>query len=334
MIGTYLKERRSWILLVIVLQGITLFIASIDPTIPVQSVLYIVFISLIVFTIFFFIRYRKEASYYQSLQNWDKTYDLATVEPAESPFEKIVENSITSQTAQYTQDISENRLSVEQEKDELMSWIHDVKTPLTAMQLMIERIEDSPLKSQLMYEWLRVHLLLDQQLHQKRIPFMRNDLYVETIDLEPLIHHEIRDLKSWCLQKGIGFDISLDVPTVTNDAKWLSFIIRQLLTNALKYSEASDIVIRSFTEDKLAKLKIRDYGRGIDPKDFPRIFEKGFTSTNNHADHTSTGMGLYLTKKVADIMHIHIDVQSKTGEGTSFILTFPNKNEFLKLTGM
>ncbi|WP_077329642.1 sensor histidine kinase [Virgibacillus siamensis] len=334
MIGTYLKERRSWILLIITLQAVTLLIAAIDPTIPFRSLLYIVFLSLIIFTIFFFIRYHKETSFYQSLNNWDKSYDLTTVEPAESPFEKIVENSITLQTDQYTKDISENRQSVDQEKDELMSWIHDVKTPLTAMQLMIDRMEHSSFKSQLMYEWLRIHLLLDQQLHQKRIPFMQNDLYVETVELEPILHHEIRDLKSWCLQKGIGFDISLDVPTVISDAKWLSFIIRQLLTNALKYSEGSDITIHSFSEDQLTKLEIRDDGRGIDQKDFPRIFEKGFTSTNNHADHASTGMGLYLTKKVADVMRIHIDVQSQPGEGTSFILTFPNKNEFLKLTGM
>ncbi|WP_174615137.1 sensor histidine kinase [Virgibacillus ihumii] len=334
MITSYLKERRSWILLIIILQGITLFIAAIDPTIPFRSSLYIVFISLIVFTIFFITRYRKETSFYQSLHNWDKTYDLATIESAESPFEKIVEEGMTLQTKQYTKNISENRQSVEQEKDDLMSWIHDVKTPLTAMHLKLERIEDSTLKSQLMYEWLRIHLLLDRQLHQKRIPFVHNDLYMETVQLESLIHREIRDLQSWCIQKGIGFDISIDVPSITSDAKWLSFIVRQLLTNALKYSEASEITIQSFIEDDLVKLAIKDQGRGIDAKDMPRIFDKGFTSTIDHDNSSSTGMGLYLTKRVADVMHIHIDVQSKPGKGTTFTLTFPNKNEFLSITDM
>ena len=90
------------------------------------------------------------------------------------------------------------------------------------------------LKSQLTYEWFRIHLLFDQQLHQKRIPFMKNDLYIEQTDLKTLIFREIKSLRSWCLQKGIGFDVDLEVTTVLTDAKWLSFIIRQLLTNKKK----------------------------------------------------------------------------------------------------
>ena len=75
-------------------------------------------------------------------------------------------------------------MTLEQEKDELLSWIHEVKTPLTAMHLMIDRLDDETMKTHLTYEWLRIHLLLDQQLHQKRIPFIENDLYIENIDLE------------------------------------------------------------------------------------------------------------------------------------------------------
>src|SRR5699024_1845774 len=109
------------------------------------------------------------------------------------------------------------------------------KTPLTAMQLMIERVEDKKVKEQLKYEWLRTHLLLDQQLHQKRILFIENDLYIEQTILEPLIFQEIKALQAWCMRKGIGFDVSLQEETVLTDTKWLAFIIRQLLTNAIKY---------------------------------------------------------------------------------------------------
>ena len=99
------------------------------------------------------------------------------------------------------------------------------------------------------------------------------------------------------MQKGIGFDVDLEITNVLSDAKWLSFIIRQLLTNAIKYSEASDIMITKLSEDDQTKLEIKDSGRGIDPKDLPRIFDKGFTSTTKHQDHAATGMGLYLAKK-------------------------------------
>lgn len=178
-----------------------------------------------------------------------------------------------------------------------MAWIHEVKTPLTAMHLIIDRMEEKALKSQLSYEWLRIHLLLDQQLHQKRISFIENDLSVEFIQLQPLIFKEIKDLQSWCIQKGIGFDIKLEAKEVLSDAKWLAFIIRQLLTNAVKYSEASEIEIKSFQKGEQTQLQVKDCGRGIDPKDVPRIFDKGFTSTTDHHDQASTGMGLYLAKK-------------------------------------
>src|SRR5690606_9823807 len=163
----------------------------------------------------------------------------------ESPFEKIIESSLVNQAELLKKESSHSRLMLEQEKDELLSWIHEVKTPLTAMHLMIEALDDEKAKSKLTYEWLRIHLLLDQQLHQKRIPFIENDLYIENVDLEELIFSEIKDLQLWCIQKGIGFDVDLDVTVVLSDVKWLAFIIRQLLTNAVKYSEATDIIIKS-----------------------------------------------------------------------------------------
>ena len=110
---------------------------------------------------------------------------------------------------------------------------------------MIGRVENATLKAQLNQEWLRIHLLLDQQLHQKRLTVIENDLYIEQIQFESIVFNEIKTMQSWCIQKGIGFDIQLDRNDVLTDAKWLSFILRQLLTNAIKYSEKSDIIIRS-----------------------------------------------------------------------------------------
>lgn len=334
MIRKYLRERLSWILLFLCLQLLILFVAAIDATIPFTSILYIVFLSFLIFTVFLVIRYPRESRFYASLESWDDTYDLAAITDSGSPFEKITTEVLTRQTEQYKQEASLLLTELEQEKDDLLSWIHEVKTPLTTLRLMIERLEDETLKSQMMYEWLRIHLLLDQQLHQKRISFIKNDLFIEQTALEPIIYAEIKELKSWCLQKNIGFDISLSAEEVLTDAKWLGFIIRQLLTNAVKYSESSDIVIESENTGGQVQLRIQDYGRGIDPKDLPRIFDKGFTSTTLHKDSAATGMGLYLAQKAADSLLIRIDVVSEPGEGTVFTLYFPKKNQFLSLTGM
>lgn len=334
MILKYIIERKSWILLFIFLQLLMIIVAYLDSALQIRPILYISFLSSMIFIIFFIIRYLKETRFYKSIKEWDNHLDLSSIATAETPFEAVVEQKLTEQTALLKKDLAKSRITMEQEKDDLLAWIHEVKTPLTAMNLMIDRITDESVKAQLTYEWLRIHLLLDQQLHQKRIPFIENDLYIEKTDLQALIFKEIKTLQSWCIQKGIGFDVDLEMTEVLTDAKWLSFIIRQLLTNAVKYSEASDIVIKSYLQHDQLKLEVQDFGRGIDSKDLPRIFDKGFTSTIMHQDNAATGMGLYLVKKAAETLAIHIDADSIPGTGTTFTLTFPKKNEFLKITGM
>lgn len=334
MILAYIRERLSWILLFLFLQLLLLFVAAVDSQIPFLPILYIVFLSSMLFIVFLIVRYNQETKFYKSLQAWDDTFDLAAITEPEHPFETIAMDMLSLQTEHFKKESSIRLMEMEEEKDELLSWIHEVKTPLTTMQLMIERMEDETLKGQLQYEWLRIHLLLDQQLHQKRIPFIQNDLHIEVSALEPIIFQEIRALKSWCMQKGIGFDVSLQVTEVLSDTKWLGFIIRQLLTNAVKYSSASDIALQSELVDDHVRLIIRDSGRGIDPKDMPRIFDKGFTSTTSHQDRAATGMGLYLTQKAANALLIRIQVESKPGIGTTFTLIFPKKNDVVRIIGM
>lgn len=334
MIKKFILERLSWIAIFAFLQLFLLFVAFIDNAIPFTSILYIVFLSLVIFILFLVIRYPKETKFYKSLEEREDNLDLTGLAEPESPFEQIVEKGIIEQTERLKKVALQNQTALEQEKDELLSWIHEVKTPLTAMSLMIDRLQDEKLKTNLTYEWLRIHFLLDQQLHQKRIPFIENDLYIEKIQLEPVIFTEIKTLQSWCIQKGIGFDIQLEETEVLSDVKWLSFIIRQLLTNAVKYSNASDIMISSNQKDDHIILTIQDFGRGIDPKDLPRIFDRGFTSTTQHQDNAATGMGLYLAKKATQSLLITIHVSSEIDKGTIFTLTFPKQNEFVNIKSM
>ncbi|MEC0126637.1 sensor histidine kinase [Paenibacillus pabuli] len=334
MIGKYIREKLSWLCLLVSMQLIILFVAYIDTSIPFRSVAYMVVLNVVVCFVFIWARYPRETRFYKRLTTWDHTYDSGDLDIAESPFERIVHDAVTSQTERHRKESSSHFILLEQEKDEMLAWIHEVKTPLTALQLMIERMPDDKLQGQMTYEWLRIHQLLDQQLHQKRIPFMHNDLFVEETELERVLNGEIRALKSWCISKGIGFDVSLHVTKVLTDSKWLGFIIRQLLSNAVKYSHSADIVIESREQDGHIMLTIQDHGRGIEVQDLPRIFDKGFTSTKGRLEGSATGMGLYLTRQVAQTLHIDIQVQSAPGEGTGVKLTFPRKNDMIHLAGV
>ncbi|URM31072.1 sensor histidine kinase [Cytobacillus firmus] len=334
MFRKYIRERLSWILLFSFLQVLAAFVVYIDSAISLKPFLYYTFLSAIIFTGFIFLRYQKETRFYREVAEREDNLDLSSIPESVSPFEKIIESGLVSQTERFKQEYTRNWTLLEQEKDELLSWIHEVKTPLTALHLMIDRIEDQNLKSALTYEWLRIHLLLDQQLHQKRIPSMENDLYIEIVNLEGILFSEIKSLQSWCMQKGIGFEMEMEEMEAMSDAKWLSFIIRQLLTNAVKYSEDSDILISCSSHDGKISLRIQDFGRGIDPRDLPWIFEKGFTSTANHHENAATGMGLYLAKKAADQLKIQIHAESFLNKGTIMTLVFPTRNDFNSITGM
>lgn len=333
MIRNYIAERRSWLLLLVFIHLLPIFIASVDTSIPLLPILYITLLSSMVCIVFLAVRYRKETTFYKQLASLDPALDPASLH-AVSPLERVVAESMAAQTALYKNEASGHLLLLEQEKDELLSWIHEVKTPLTAMRLMMDRIGDESVKARLEYEWHRIHHLLDQQLHQRRMPFIENDLYIEDTPLAPIVFKEIKELRSWCLQKGIGFDVALEAERVLTDAKWLGFILRQLLTNAVKYSDSHDIVVTSREENGHVMVAVQDFGRGISAKDLPRIFDRGFTSTSMHQDSAATGMGLYLAQKAAQSLQIRIEAESVLGSGTTFRLWFPLANDMDRMAGV
>ncbi|MDF2936912.1 MAG: histidine kinase [Paenibacillaceae bacterium] len=336
MIRRYLRERRSWLLLLLALELLLLFVAYVDPAIALLPALYLAGLNAILCAAFLCWRYFRETRFYKSLDTGDHLYDPRSFPEAASPFETIVRDAVLDQTEGSRRETASNTHLLEQEKNDLLSWIHEVKTPLSAMHLMIGRITDETLKNQLQQEWLRIHLLLDQELHRKRLPFLKNDLYIESVQLGPVLNKEIRDLKSWCIPKGIGFNLSLQTEQILTDTKWLGFILRQLLSNAVKYSgSGTDISITSGEWDGHVTLTVRDRGRGIEPRDLPRIFDKGFTSTRNRQDGGSaTGMGLYLAQQAAQSLLIIIKAESVPGEGSAFTLIFPRENDLVRLAGM
>ncbi|MDO6654421.1 sensor histidine kinase [Anaerobacillus sp. 1_MG-2023] len=334
MMWRFLNERRSWITFFLFMEACFLLITYIDPSIPFTSILYAVFLTLLLFILFLILRFVKETKFYKELEERDNNLDLTSIPQANSPFEKVIEKVTTDQIEQLWDMSNQMNQQLEVEKDDLVAWIHEVKTPLTALHLLIDRIQDHELNEQLTYEWLRIHFLLDQQLHQKRMPAMENDLYIEKVNLQKILVNEISPLRTWCKQRGIGFDLELPVSEILSDAKWLAFILRQLLTNAVKYSENNDIRIITGRDGKKPFLTIQDKGRGIMNRDLPRIFEKGFTSTSNHHDSAASGIGLYLVKKAADYLKITIEVDSEPGSGTAFTLTFPELNDFEQIRGM
>ncbi|MEQ6355700.1 sensor histidine kinase [Lysinibacillus sp. M3] len=337
MLILFLRERLAWIGFFVFIIVMINVLFSLDVGLVGISILYINISMLISFMTFLFWRYVVEVGRLKNfLGNVENQFDdVHSKNLVLSPFQMAYFTKIEEVLYGKNTELNQAKVQLQEYSDELLAWVHEVKAPLTAVNLMLDRVEDLTLRRRLETEWLRLHLLVDQQLHQTRLASIEKDNYMMEIELRTVVYKEIRAMQAWCIEKGIGFDVEELTDTVTTDAKWLAFIIRQILSNAIKYSPANSEVI-IFTEvdaTGATLLHIKDAGIGIRKADLPRIFYKSYTGTAGRESAQSTGMGLYLAHNVAQKIGVRITVQSSVGEGSIFTLRFPLQNEYVKLTG-
>jgi len=336
----YIKERKAWILFFSIFQLWINFLLTIDVSFSNISLLYMNTINLFLFLVFFLSRFFLETRFINdvlSIREENSTFDqlIAKLPDGQSLFDRIIMDEFQELILLGKQELNDSKLIFLEDKDQTLSWIHEMKTPLTSMKLMLDNVQDPTLQKKLEVEWLRMHMLLDQQLYKTRLPFIEKDNVMEEVNLQRVIFQEIKELMPWCIQRSIGFETkNLDIVTLT-DQKWLSFILRQLISNAVKYSKENREIRIFTTTDKLGHLilSIQDEGVGISQADLPRIFDKSFTGRVGRESSASTGMGLYLAMNSAEKLGITISVISEVNLGSTFSLHFPLQNEMQQILG-
>lgn len=204
-------------------------------------------------------------------------------------------------------------------------WVHQMKTPLSVLELMAEDI-DEPEAASMKEELERLRHGLSMVLYTARLRNMAEDIHVSATELLPLIHAVNKEHRHYYIRHHVYPKVitSDETVVVMTDEKWLVFILTQLLLNAVKYSSGkSDVIhiqVTSTTEG--VALTIEDFGVGIPIADQKRIFEKFFTGENGRRFRESTGMGLYLVKEMSEKLHHQIEVSALPGEGTKMTLHF------------
>lgn len=201
-------------------------------------------------------------------------------------------------------------------------WAHQIKTPIAAMHVLLQN-EDTPLSRQLTGELFRIEQYADMVLAFLRLGAASTDYVFREHDLDTVLRGAIRRFAPEFIGRQIRLDYRPPRRTVLTDDKWLTFVLEQLLSNALKYTPSGSVTVAMEDEDTLA---IGDTGIGIAPEDLPRIFEQGYTGLNGRADRRATGLGLYLCRRVCSALSIRIGARSVPGEGTTVTLTFPREN--------
>lgn len=198
------------------------------------------------------------------------------------------------------------------------AWVHQIKTPIAAMRLMLQN-ESEATRRRLTNELLRIEQYVDMVLAYLRLGAESTDYVFRSCTLDAVLCDAIRKFAGEFIDRKLQLDYTPIEKSVITDEKWLSFVLEQLLSNALKYTQKGGVRIYMGAPDTLC---IADSGIGIDSADLPRVFEKGYTGCNGRKDKHASGLGLYLCRRICKNLGIDMAITSVLNEGTTVSLSF------------
>ena len=206
-------------------------------------------------------------------------------------------------------------------------WTHQVKTPISAIKLLLEGEGFHDRDSYLLREELfKIDQYVEMALNFQRLEGIASDLVLQEYDLHSLVKQAVMKYSVLFINRGLGLELEEIRQKVVTDEKWFVFCVEQLLSNSIKYTPQGKIIIKgegAKEPEKKALLIIEDTGIGICPEDLPRIFDRGFTGHNGRLEKKSTGIGLYLCRRIFTHLGISAKVESQEGKGTKVVLGLP-----------
>lgn len=314
LLKAYLKDRRKVILAVLILGSVTVFLFYLYG-LPLNAVLYADAIAAAIALAFFVIpdfmaycrRVKTLEGLRKSLAELLEFPDL----PASLP-ETVLQESVQDLCAK----IRELETAHTQKRESMLEyytlWAHQIKTPLSAMRLILQSAPNDA-SGALLQELFKVERYVEMVLGYLRLDTMSSDLRLEKCSVHDIAKQAVKKFAPQFIYRKLSLDLQDFDNQVITDEKWLVFVLEQLLSNAVKHTKEGGISIFMEENDVLV---IQDTGVGISPEDLPRIFERGFTGRNGRQDKTSTGLGLYLSKQILDKLQNRIEILSEPGKGT------------------
>ncbi|MGL5712013.1 MAG: sensor histidine kinase [Paraclostridium sp.] len=264
------------------------------------------------------------------LDNLDKKYLLPEVID-DANF--LVGEEINYILSVLSKDMHENvkvfKTMQEEYREYIESWVHEIKTPIASTKLVIENNENEVTKK-IDSQLDKIDNFVEQVLYYAKSDEVEKDYIIKKLSLDKVIKNVVRRNYKDFISKKISLQLNIgEDEVVYSDAKWLEFIINQILGNAIKYSKTKNGVIKitSKKEKNYVVLIIEDNGVGIIERDINRVFEKGFTGENGRVFGKSTGMGLYICKRLCDKLGLGLNVDSKLEIGTKVGISFPLQDE-------
>lgn len=315
--GRYLRQYRAVALVFLGFAGIFSLVFGLYE-LEVEAVLYSAGLCCLfgaaVLSLHFFFYLRDHMRRMRILKNICLSTD--ELPPPKTLAEEDLQEMILALKHALEENETERQAQARESMDYYTTWVHQVKTPLATMKLILEG-EDTEEHRELLAELFRTEQYVEMALNYLRLGSESSDYVFGEYDLDAIIRQAVRRYAPLFVRRRLRLNYEPADVKVLTDEKWLLFIIEQILSNSIKYTGQGSVTI-TVTPDKI--LKIADTGIGIAPEDLPRIFEKGFTGYNGRSGKKSTGLGLYLCKTAADRLSHKISARSTPGAGTEISL--------------
>lgn len=331
----FLSDRLKRIALQVICAGLaTLFLFATGTQPGVLVILLIVFL-LVFLTVNMFDFFQQRARLLELksiLDGLDRKYLFTECVPQpKGLFERRLFDLTRLAGRDMTGAVSDAKASQREYREYVERWVHEIKAPLTAARLICREL-DGDTRRKLTAELSQIEAHVERALFYARAENPEQDCLFRQIELEKIAVQAIENHRSLLIQNGIRVEMENMNCAVYTDEKWAVFILGQLLQNAARYREPEPVITLSAKPlGRQTQLIVHDNGIGIPAHELPRVFERGFTGSNGRIRGGSTGIGLYLCRKLAVFLELELRMDSQEGAGTTVTLTFPAKENLTKL---
>jgi two-component system, OmpR family, sensor histidine kinase YxdK len=269
-------------------------------------------------------RYVTHRNFYKRLDEPHASLEETLEIDSGAPLARGVHQVLRNQYRFYQNDIQQYQFKLKNHIQFINQWVHQMKTPLSVIHLMIQD-EDEPKFTAIADELDRMKKGLDMVLYTARLDEFEHDFYVEMLPLEKVVRSVTSNQKRLFIRNRVFPSLQMEEGlNIASDEKWLSFVLTQIITNAVRYTkrENQKIILKGFKRGANVILEVQDQGVGIPASDLPRVFDPYFTGENGRNFQESTGMGLFLVKQICDKLGHTVEIESQQYRGTTVRIIF------------
>ncbi|UFJ43007.1 sensor histidine kinase [Brevibacillus humidisoli] len=316
---------QLWFLLLFVFQlTLLLLIFWLDGYWNPWVVAYAGFLCLFFAAVYLLIRYLTHRLIYQRLSTPVDALEEVMQPLGNAPLARALDESYQRHYRLYSEQLHRYEQKQREHNTFIQQWVHQMKTPLSVIQLLLQDQDDSQSDS-VREELDRLKRGLETVLYLSRLDRFDRDFVIEPVSLRSLVQQVLSENKRLFIRNEVYPELRVDAQwLVASDEKWLSFVLNQLITNAVRYSagKSRKVSFVAYRRGTSVALEVIDYGIGIPKQDLQRVFQPYFTGENGRKYTESTGMGLYLVREICSRLDHAVELESEPGKGTIVRILF------------